>query len=254
MIARARALLGTLVAIRAEGPVEAVEAAFAAVEAVHRLMGPHSEEGDLVRIHRYGHLRAVGVHPWTYDVLACAREVSAASEGAFDVTLRAGDASFEDVELLPAAREVRLRRPARLDLGGIAKGYAVDRAVDALARHGCTQGCVNAGGDLRLFGPDPQEVRVRLPGDSAVSARLLDAREGAFATSGSYFGSEPLDARTGRTLCRTYSITVAAPSCVHADALTKAVAAIGPVPALLEPFGAKAFLLDEHGTLHAARA
>ena len=253
MINRARPLLGTIVSIRArEGTEAALRAAFGAIESVHWLMNAHSEIGDLAQINRQAHRRTVRVHPWTFEVLRCARAMSEASAGAFDITLRRLGASYRDIVLLPEKR-VRLRRRAQLDLGGIAKGFAVDRAVDALRRFGAQSGSVNAGGDLRLFGDTPQTVRVRLPGAPSLAAPLFEAREQSFATSGSYFGSLQEDARTGRELCSDYSVTVCAPTCMLADALTKVVAALGPQPDLLRRFGAHAYLLDRNGGVHAAR-
>ena len=252
MINRARPLLGTIVSIRVEGMEAGVRAAFAAIESVHRLMSPHSEIGDLVQINRQGHRRSVRVHPWTFEVLRCAHAVSDASDGAFDITLRRLGASHRDILLLPGKR-VRLRRPAQLDLGGLAKGFAVDRAVDALRRFGARSGSVNAGGDLRVFGDLPQTVRVRLPGAPSLAARLFEVREQSLATSGSYFGSLQEDPRNGRELCSDYSVTVCAPTCMLADALTKAVAALGPQPGLLGHFGAHAYLVDGSGRVHATR-
>jgi thiamine biosynthesis lipoprotein len=252
MINRARPLLGTIVSIRSEATEAAVSAAFAAIETVHRLMSPLSETGDLARINREAHRRSVRVHLWTLEVLRCAGALSEESAGAFDVTLRRLGASHRDIVLLPDGR-VRLRRRARLDLGGIAKGFAVDRAVDVLRRFGAQAGSVNAGGDLRVFGDVPQTIRVRLPGAPLLAARLFEAREQSLATSGRYFGSLQKDARSGRELCSGYSITVCAPTCMLADGLTKAVAALGPQPALLARFGAQAYLLGGNGGLHAAR-
>lgn len=251
MIARARPLLGTLVSIRTDGDEEAVNHAFALVAQAHRLMSAHSDEGDLARINRLGHRRAVRVHPWTYRVLRTSRAVSRASDGAFDPTLGRG-ATWEDIELLPG-RKVRLARRARLDLGGIAKGFAVDVAVDALQKSGAAHGSVNAGGDLAIFGKRTQLVRVRVPGDPHQTVPLARSRARAFATSGSYFSDELVDPRDRRRLRIGHSITVSARSCMVADALTKAVAALGPQRALLERFAAQAYLVDRHGTLHTPR-
>jgi len=251
MIARARALLGTLVSIRADTDENGLSRAFAAVETVHGLMSAHSNAGDLAEINRHAHRRAVRVHPWTYRVLRSARAISRASRGAFDPTL-GRDASWADIHLLPR-NEVKLTRPARLDLGGIAKGFAVDLAVAALRREGATMGCVNAGGDLRFFGKRAQLVRVRVPGNPTQAVPLAETMERAFATSGTYFGGEMVDARDQSPLCVGHSVTVSAGSCMVADALTKVVAAIGPQHALLRRFRAQAFLVDGHGTLHAPR-
>ena len=248
---RARPLLGTIVAIRADATHAAIDAAFKAIERVHFLMNAHSSAGDIAAINRTACRRPVPVHAWTFRVLAAALRISRASAGAFDPTLGRG-ATHEDIVLLPG-RRVRLRRRARLDLGGIAKGFAVDRAVEALRRHGARAGCVNAGGDLRLFGRAPQVVRVRLPSEPSASVVLATARERAFATSAAYFGGMHIDARRGRRLRLQSSITVSAPSCMVADALTKAVAAAGPMPDLLARFRAQAYLVDGQGAIHAPR-
>jgi len=253
MINRARSLLGTIVSIRVRGTEAAVRAAFAAIESIHLLMNAHSEIGDLAQINRQAHRRTLRVHPWTFEVLSCANAISEASAGAFDVTLRRLGASYGDIVLLPGKR-VRLRRPAQLDLGGIAKGFAVDRAVDALRRFGAQSGSVNAGGDLRIFGEVSQTIRIRLPGNPALAVPLFAAREQSFATSGSYFGSLQEDARFGRELCADHSVTVRAPTCMVADALTKVVAALGPQADVLKRFHASAYLLDASDCLHAACA
>lgn len=248
---RARPLLGTIVSIHADATPIAMETAFEAIARVHFLMNAHSDSGDLAAINRESWRRPVHVHAWTFRVLAMARAVSRASAGAFDPTLGRG-ATHEDVVLLPG-RRIRLRRKARLDLGGIAKGFAVDRAVAALRRCGVQAGCVNAGGDLRVFGEASRTIRVRLPADPALSVPVATARERAFATSAAYFGGEHVDARNGHRLRLQSSITVSAPSCMVADALTKAVSAIGPQAGLLRSFGAQAYLVDERGAVYAAR-
>ena len=253
MISRAQPWLGTLVAIRAESGAAAIGQAFAAIARVHRLMSAHSEQSDLARIGRRAHVAPVEVDAWTREVLACALEMSQASEGAFDVTLGRQGASYRDVELL-AGNRVRSRKPVRLDLGGIAKGFAVDRAVCALKVGGCRSGSVNARGDLRVFGERPQPISVRLPGQPGLAASLCSESEGAFATSGSYFGSEHIDARSRRRVCDDYSITVAATECMHADALTKVVAASGPRRDLLARYRARAYLVDAEGRIHAPRS
>jgi len=251
VIARARPLLGTIVSIRADGTERALREAFEAVERVEALMSGRRAASDVSAIGREAHRRPVRVHPWTARVLACARAVSRASGGAFDVTLRRNRACYRDLVLLPGGR-VRARRRVQIDLGGVAKGFAVDRAVEALRRAGARSGCVNAGGDLRVFGEGRQPVRVRLPSRPQTSALLGLARERAFATSAAYFQDEGLDARDGSPLFAGASITISAGTCMVADALTKAVGALGPDPGLLARFGARAYLVDSTGTLHAA--
>lgn len=251
MITRARPLLGTLVAIASEGGEAGLRAAFAAIERVHALMNFHAAAGDLARINRARAGRAVCVDRWTYQVLGCAKELSARSAGAFDVVVPGSGACHADLELLPGSK-VRWRRAGRLDLGGVAKGFAVDRAVRALRRHGAKRGCVNAGGDLRRFGRWAEPVRVRVPQSPWRSIALPGDPSEAVATSGAYYGGHFRDPRSGEERRLEGSITVCAPSCMVADGLTKIVGLLGPQPDLLARYRARAFSLDAAGRLYAA--
>lgn len=274
-IRRARPLLGTLVEIAARGPAAeaAVAAAFRAVERVHDLMSYHDPDSDLSRLNRGAAARAVTVHSWTWQVLQAAREFSAASGGLFDITVApalsrlgylprhggfpraSGHADWRDVELLSRCR-VRFARPLRIDLGGIAKGFAVDRAIDSLRASGMRAGRVNAGGDLRRFGPGVETLHVRHPHAPSLLLPLAEMCEGAAATSAGYFApkqrdgrtlSPHIDPRTGRPLGTNASATVLAADCMTADALTKAVLADCPAALpVLERFGARTLLLDRN--------
>ena len=263
MLKRCRPLLGTFVEITAEreGPIEA---AFAALEQVHRLMSAHERGSDLSAINRFAHLRAVPVHDWTARVLERALYWARQSEGAFD-PVRAGKAAAEN-RLLPRhsdqpepqashwtslelrGRVVRLSKPGCVDLGGIAKGFAVDRAVDALRREGCKRGLVNAGGDLRGFGDDAWPVTfvdplarrsvAALPLNNmavATSAGLPDASGGlSFAHLG---GRHP----------RWVSVSILASTACDADALTKILWSAGDEGALLAAAGARALGIRNDG-------
>jgi thiamine biosynthesis lipoprotein len=134
-----------------------------------------------------------------------------------------------------------------IDLGGIAKGFAVDQAIHALRRGGCTQATVNAGGDLRRFGPEPCLIHLRRRASLVPVAEL---RCGAVATSSPH-GGRPghrsqqigciIDPRRRRPWAGGGSVMVAARSCVLADALTKLAALAGPAcQPLLARFGAQA--------------
>ncbi len=147
---RARPLLGTVVEIAAAGGPDldaAVEAAFAAVERVHRLMSFHDPASDVSRLNRDAGIRPVPVDAWTHEVIATAIDLQRGSNGAFDITVAPalqrlgllpaldgrpaaeGRAAGDAIALLPGGL-VRFRDPAtRIDVGGIAKGFAVDRAV-----------------------------------------------------------------------------------------------------------------------------
>ena len=251
-IARAGVALGTLIEVRLRSS-EATEArfaaAFAAIGHVHRRMNAHSRDSDLLRISRLAHHRPVAIDAQTFAVLSLARRLYEATGGCFDVTrgprrMRGG--TFDVVTLIPP-RHVAARRAITLDLGGIAKGYAVDRAVDALHMTGATQGVVNAGGDLRVFGGAWLPLHLRDPRVSTRHLAVGHVRDAAAATSADYFreGVPALFARgMRRPLTHSSSVTVVAPSCALADALTKVVALDWlRAPQLLARFNARAIRL-----------
>jgi thiamine biosynthesis lipoprotein len=264
---RARPLLGTLVEISAAGKdaSHAVEAGFAAVAAVSRLMSAHDPSSELSELNRRAHRDAMRVHPWTFEVLSLALQLNRDSQGAFDCTVGARQAqagrlptcghaldlraSSADVELLEA-NTVRFRKLVQIDLGGIAKGYAVDRAVEAMRRAEVASGTVNAGGDLRVFGAHSRPIHVRLPEGGFLA--LGELSNGALATS--ITASEPplglpiLEPRSGAPATPEAMAVVLADSCAVADALTKVVALRGPTSEpVLRRLGAEAFWRDSAG-------
>lgn len=275
-IRRCRPLLGTFVEIACSGIrvpdlERAIESAFLAISKVQQLMSFHDAESELSRLNRHGPYEWVRVHPWTWRVLQCAREFSRHSGGIFDITTARhlvkwnylpgcdssiGGGSWRDV-LFESQRRVRFCRRLIIDLGGIAKGFAVDRAVDALKRHGATEGIVNAGGDLRVFGSRSQLVHVRNPAEPMRAAGAVRICERAMATSGVYFTrkkdrsrivSPLVDGCIALAARELISVTVGAAECMTADALTKVVFALRERAApLLARYGADAFLLERTG-------
>lgn len=262
---RCRPLLGTFVEVTADHD-DAIEEAFAAIARVHRLMSAHEPNSDVSRINRFAHLGALKVDEWTAQVLERALFWSRLSRGAFDVLL-AGKAAIERHLLARHADQprpladdwtslevqgclARLREPGCIDLGGIAKGFAVDRALDALRVTGCARGLVNAGGDLRAFGPEPWPVDVVHP-LSRQPVVTIDLNDAAFATSAGLRCGDGLsfDHLGGEDL-RWISVSVLAPTACDADALTKIVLHGGHrVTALLEFAGAKALGLTRGGRI-----
>ena len=262
---RARPLLGTFVEITAAGASRsdldaAIDGAFQAAADVHRLMSPREPGSDVSRLNREASGRAVSVHPWTYEVLRVAVELHEASGGVFDVTVPTHEMGGRDVELLPGHRVRRGRREARIDVGGIAKGFAVDRAVDCLRDHGVPQGVVNAGGDLGAFGPDPHVIHIRDPRDPRFVLCHVELRNGALASSGGFFDpvqssgagvTGVIDPRTRTAARGVRGATVRAPSCVVADALTKIVMVLGePAASLLAHYGANALFVSAPGHVY----
>lgn len=273
----ARPLLGTIVDITAEGAADilpaAIEAAFASIEEMQRLMSFHDPDSDVSRINSAMTGREVSIDPRTHRVLHFARQLSGLSGGLFDVTtapvlVECGllpkreketppvGTTYLDLVLLPRNRAV-WRREGWIDLGGIAKGYAVDCAIAVLRSHGVATAIVNAGGDLRCFGA-PQPIHVRHPDAPTTLIRIGSLCDAAIATSAGYFSRidngarqiEPLvDPRRRHCANWNGSISVVAPTGMTADALTKVVGlAPDSAPDILEHFGAQAVVIDHQGT------
>jgi thiamine biosynthesis lipoprotein len=207
--------------------------------------------------------RAVGVDPSTATVLASALRWAEASGGAFDPAIgrvvelwNVNEAHAPPAEALVRRlagrqlyRQVQLgheggapavavtSRDVALDLGGIAKGYGVDRAVEALRAHGMANALVNVGGDLYAAGTagdgDPWRVGIQAPGVAGAIVGSLAVQDRAIATSGDYeqgFGyrgvryhhlMDPATAAPRRVA--THSITIEAASCMDADAAATTV-------------------------------
>ncbi len=282
---RARPLLGTFVEIRSGGgsraaTERAIEAAFAAIESVHRLMSFHEADSDVGRLNREACNRAVAIDPWTYRVLETALDLHRRSAGIFDIAVApalqrlgllpadpkdeevapAGTATSAAVELLPR-HHVRFHHPAlKIDLGGIAKGFAVDCAIDVLRAHHQECGLVNAGGDLAVFGASAETIDIRDPrswGRSLCQVAIANAALASSARgidplqSGESFCSSIVDPATGAQVTELAGASVCAPSCMIADALTKIVLIRGKEAAgLLKTYQAGALIVSADGEVH----
>lgn len=251
---RAKPLLGTLVEIAIpagdnDAFLRATEMAFAEVAEVHRAMSFHDAGSDLRALARAAAGAVLQLSPHTWRVLGLALEMEARSGGVFNVAVApalvangllpmpdgaqapVARSLAEGIELLSRQR-LRVRLPLWVDLGGIAKGHAVDRAVVCLQSMGITSGLVNAGGDMRAFGSGTHPVRLRVAGGLRSVGSL---RHGALASSSNADGPEAahsphIDPRSGRPVRSAQAIVVQAPSAAVADALTK-VALLCPATA-----------------------
>ncbi len=249
-----RPLLGTYVVVEAAAADDnmaraAVDAAFAAISTVQRLMSAFEPHSDVSRINARAHLEPVAVHPWTAEVLRLASQMHADSDGLFDVGIAPRLAEWQ---MLPPAEldypdstatnlciegdTVFCTAPTRIDLGGIAKGYAVDRAVEAALQAGAHSVLVNAGGDLRVAGDTEEPIHLRDPKQPAATVLAGRLQDGAIATSGTYYSarlhgnatvSAIVEPATQSPLISDASHSVIAPTCAVADALTKVLALSG---------------------------
>ena len=234
---RARPLLGTLVEIGAtasdgaapQATADAVDAAFARVAALQERLSRFVAASDVGRFNAASAGTCIDVGGDARTVLGAAAELREASDGAFDVTLGSGTHAWR----LDGRGLRKLADRVQIDLGGIAKGHAVDCAVATLEKHGVAAGWVNAGGDLRAFGDLALPIELRDEEGGGVR-RFATIEDGAFATS-------RREAADG--IARHAS--VAAPRCLWADALTKVVVVTANAShPLLARFGARGWLHD----------
>ncbi|MHC4156986.1 MAG: FAD:protein FMN transferase [Planctomycetota bacterium] len=272
-----RAVMGTFaraVAVAKDSSVadSAVEAAFAQLRKVDELMSDYKSDSEISRVNRDAYKSPVKVSKSTFEVLQKAIHFSELSDGAFDVTvgplvdlwrsaadgnsvpteteLRQARAKVGYEKLLLDANEMSVRFAVdgmRLDLGGIAKGYAIDKAIEAMLKGGALGGMVDIGGDIRCFGvptkgkthwliglQDPNEAEDWLA--TGETSLVLKLRDDAIATSGDYRRfvlidgekySHILDTKTGRGSKGLSSVTIISQSAVDADALATAVSVMG---------------------------
>lgn len=221
----------------------AFNAAFSACRRVHLAMSPALPDSDLSRFNRAPAGAIIACDPWTVRVLEMAAALQQASTGLFDIAQGSGGFRCED-----ARHVVKETGAAQLNAGGIAKGFAVDRMIATLRARGIKSGYVNAGGDLRVFGDLDWPVHLRQQNHQPVAASLT-LRQGSFASSEFAAGRSPFHGDTlinpsTQGICRkNIRVSVAAPRCVFADALTKVVALTGNIhhPAL-QQFHASAWI------------
>jgi thiamine biosynthesis lipoprotein len=235
----------------------AIDAAYARFDDVNRLMSDYVDDSEIGRLNGLSGGESLVVSAETFRCIREALEIARVSGGAFDITCRplvrlwrqAGKegrlpdearlqstmarVGWQKLAIDPTTRAVTVTVDGmQIDLGGIAKGYALDLAVEAMRKAGASAGLVNIGGDMRTFGvrPDgrPWLVGVRHPfrGREEYFAKLALTDE-AVATSGVQERfveiegrrySHIVDPRTGRPAEQAPSVTVIAPDGLTADA------------------------------------
>jgi FAD:protein FMN transferase len=226
----------------APGVERALQSAMDAVEKVDVLMHPTRVGSDLERICGARSGTDTVVDPWTFAVLRQSAQLNLQTRGLFDPCLASEAGRMPDITL-HEPDIVTCNATVAIDLGGIAKGFAIDRAIDALQEHGCTSGLVNAGGDMRVFGPRSHSIRVRISPSEVVQIELVDSALAASAPRSSTSPSEHLGFYMGTTGAKLagQQVAVIAPQAMIADALCKCALACEPaaLAALLQQHSAR---------------
>jgi thiamine biosynthesis lipoprotein len=288
-----RMVMGTIAHIIAVAPDQrtankSIEASFQQLYNIETLMSYHRDDSELANINRNAYKTSVKVSPQTFEVIQKAIEFSSLSDGAFDITVgplmdlwrSAAEANAvpDDAKLAEVRAKVGCEKVVldanqmsiqfavegmKLDLGGIAKGYAIDKAVEAMRNYGAVGGMVDVGGNIRCFGTPPkgkthwliglqdpdvkseirnlsddsQDPKFEIPiGMSSEPLLVLKLTNAAVATSGHYrrFAliqgkkySHIIDTKTGSGSDKLASVTVIAKDAITADALSTAVTVLG---------------------------
>jgi thiamine biosynthesis lipoprotein len=240
----------------------ALEAALAEVRLVDRLMAVQRADSDVSRVNREGTRHPVPVDARVVEVLEASRRVSRLTDGAFDVTVlpvvrewgftdgrparpvpdaHPTVAGWRHVKVDGERGTVRLTATgAEIDLGGIAKGYALDRALAILRARGVRSAYLDLGGEIATLGAAPDggrwRVGIRHPRRPEALLGVLELEEGAVSTSGDgeQFLAEGerrighiVDPQSGRPAAGPASATIVTASAMTADALSTAAIVLG---------------------------
>ena len=277
---------------RRDAARKAAEVALDEAARIEQMMSEWKPGSPLSRINALAGAEAVEVPPELLAILRRSLEISVASAGAFDpswaalwdlwrfdrpprvpsrqeVSSRLPLVSYRDVVIDPSARSVFLRRRGMLlGLGGIAKGYALDRAAALLRGRGFRDFVLDAGGQVLasgMRGARPWRVGIRDPRQSARWFAVLELRDASLSTSGDYEHffivdgvryHHILDVQTGYPARGCRSVTVLAPEAATADALSTAAFIMGPKAGLrlLRQFpGAEGVVVDAENRVHVSK-
>ena len=254
-----------------EAAENSLDAAFAVFDRVEALMSDYDPDSQISRVNRDAYHEPVAVDGQVFEVLSAALEYSRLTDGAFDITVgpvvqlwrdarQGGQAptpeaiararenvGYRYLELDPETQTVRFGRDGMLlDVGGIAKGYALDRAAEAMRQAGALGAMIDIGGDIVCFGQavggrDHWLIGLQDPDEDGNLLLRLKIDDRAVATSGDYRRFVVVDDRkhshiinpaTAEATGALASVTIIAATAMHADALATAASVMGPERAL----------------------
>ncbi len=284
----ATAIRAELWAATADQAQAALDAVMVEMRRIERSMNAFDEASDLARINREAARAPVAIGAELFRLIERALAFSRRSEGAFDITFASVGHLYDyrrgiapDEAALVRAREavghvnvildmeagtVAFAKPGvRIDLGGFAKGYAVDQAARILSHHGIAHATVSAGGDSRVIGDRcgrPWTIGIRHPRRAGEMIAVLPLQDVAISTSGDYeryFERDGvrchhiLDPRTGHSPSAIHSVTILAPDALTSEGVSKSVFVLGVERGLqfVESMpGVDAIVVDAVGALH----
>jgi thiamine biosynthesis lipoprotein len=251
---------------RAKGEA-AIDAVMDEMRHIDDSMSTYKPTSEVSKVNALAATQVLPISPELFGLLSTALEYSRITEGAFDITYasvgfmydfrarkRPSEAqiqaalpavNYHHVILDPKAQTVHFSQPGvRIDLGGIAKGYSVDKGIEILQARGYTHALVNAGGDSRVIGDRmgrPWMVGIRHPDHEDQIITRIPITDAAFSTSGDYeryFDENGvryhhiIDPRTGHSASKVRSATIIAPTATRTDGLSKTAFVLGPEAAM----------------------
>jgi len=275
--------LGTFVTVTVIHPdisegISAVRAAFDEVHRIHHLMNVHQQNSEVSALNREGYYEEMSDD--TRHVIQRANSFSERFEGAFDITVlpllelwkenvsKSGVPMDSEInqrlelvdyrKIFVEGRNIRFsKRGMGITLAGVAKGYAVDKAIEAIVRCNIRHALVNAGGDIRAIGGKddnvPWRIAIRDPRDKNRIVTTLELCDQAIATSGTYRRSlgDILNPKVGRPAQGVLSSTVIARTAMDADMLATCMFVLGAEKGkelIGMSDGVKAFIIGNDGS------
>jgi len=271
-IDRTEAIMGTRIYVQvwaedtAKGN-EAIDAVMADMRRIDDLMSHYKPDSQLSQINERANTEPVAVDAELFDLIKLSTYYSQITEGAFDITYASVGYLYDyPRHVHPTEAQIKSALPAvnwrnmlldeahhtvrfehagmRIDLGGIAKGYAVDRGIDILKARGIRHAVVTAGGDSRILGDHmgrPWLVAIRHPDDPSKVVTRIPLSDSAMSTSGDYeryFDEDGvryhhiIDPHTGHSASKVRSATILAPTATQTDGMSKTAFVLGPEKAL----------------------
>lgn len=271
--------------IHAKGCIEQV---MDEMERINQLMSPYIKTSELYKINQLAAKEPVKISPEMYDLIKRSFYFSEISHGAFDITfasigyrydyrkhIKPTDAqikaslkeiNYRHIKLDPKNRSIRFdMQGVRIDLGGIAKGHAVDNSIAILRRCGIKDAMVTAGGDSRIIGDHdgrPWMTGIKDPRNKQSSVVVIPLTNTAISTSGDYERyfikngvryHHILNPRTGKSVHSTRSVTIIGPNATTTDGLSTTIFVMGPKAGLALAERLKdidAVIIDNKGRVH----
>ena len=244
-----------------------IDAVMAEMRRIDELMSHYKPESELSSINQHAADAPVVVDKELFDLIKLSTHYSEITEGAFDITYASVGYLYNYPDhVRPTEAQIKAALPAvnwrnmkfddahhsvffehkgmRIDLGGIGKGYAVDRGIDILQKRGIQHAVVTAGGDSRIIGDHMGRawlVAIRHPDDPSKVVTRIPLSDAAMSTSGDYeryFDENGvryhhiIDPKTGHSASKVRSATIIGPTATQTDGMSKTAFVLGPEKAL----------------------